>query len=168
MDFKRFFTLIFLFLFTPVIFALPEPSEAENVGIVFIHGTNDHRDDAEGVYWKTDFIESMAQALPNPENYYVLRCDFSKYMWDEDAAGCTVNQLLKFIDEKNIDSLVLYTHSNGGNVMRWILSHPTYDPRYLRLSTKIKQIIALAPSSAGTPLADLLMNGGVFESSLTW
>ncbi|VEB35574.1 Uncharacterised protein [Legionella sainthelensi] len=52
--------------------------------------------------------------------------------------------------------------------MRWILSNPTYDSRYLQLKNKIDQVIALAPSSGGTPLADALLNGGVFEASLSW
>ncbi|KTD68790.1 hypothetical protein Lste_1948 [Legionella steelei] len=168
MDFKRILITVFLFLFSTLIYSLPQPNEHSNLGIAFVHGTNDHREDADGGYWKTDFMESIAQALPNPRNYYVVHCDYSKYMWEEDAAGCTVNQLLAFIEHKKIDSLILYTHSNGGNVMRWILSNPTYDSRYLRLKSKIKHIVALAPSSGGTPLADILLNGGIFEASLSW
>jgi hypothetical protein len=166
MDFRRILITLFLSLFSASIYALPFPTN--NIGIAFIHGTNDHRYDAEGGYWKNDFIRGITQALPNSENYYVVHCDFSKYMWDEEAAGCTVNQLLEFIDKKKISTLTLYTHSNGANIMRWILSNTTYDSRYLRLKDKVTQIVALAPSSAGTPLADMLLNGGVFESSLSW
>lgn len=166
MDFKRILIPLFLFLFSTLIYALPEPNY--NLGIAFVHGTNDHREDAYGGYWKTDFIQNIVQALPNPENYYVVHCDFSKYMWDEEAAGCTVNQLLQFIADKKISTLTVYTHSNGANVIRWILSNPTYDSRYLRLKNKINQVIALAPSSGGTPLADALLNGGIFESNLSW
>lgn len=157
---------MYFLLFSSWVYSLPEPGG--NLGIALVHGTKDHRDDAEGVYWKTDFIQSLTQALPNPENYYVVHCDFSKYMWDEDAAGCAADQLLNFIADKNISSLIVYTHSNGGNVIRWILSNPTYDSRYLQLKNKIDQVIALAPSSGGTPLADALLNGGVFEASLSW
>ncbi|WP_115710499.1 hypothetical protein [Legionella sainthelensi] len=166
MDFKRLLISLFLLLFSSWVYSLPEPNG--NLGIALVHGTKDHRDDAEGGYWKTDFIQSLTQALPNPENYYVVHCDFSKYMWDEDAAGCAADQLLNFIADKKISSLIVYTHSNGGNVMRWILSNPTYDSRYLQLKNKIDQVIALAPSSGGTPLADALLNGGVFEASLSW
>jgi hypothetical protein len=166
MDFKRILITLFLSFFSASIYAIPLTTN--NIGIAFIHGTNDHRDDAEGGYWKNDFIVSITQELPNPENYYVVHCDFSKYMWDEEASGCTVNQLLAFIDNKKISALTIYTHSNGANIMRWILSNTTYDSRYLRLKDKITQIIALAPSSAGTPLADILFNGGIFESSLSW
>ncbi|AUH72721.1 hypothetical protein [Legionella sainthelensi] len=166
MDFKRLLISLFLLLFSSWVYSLPEHNG--NLGIALVHGTKDHRDDAEGGYWKTDFIQSLTQALPNPENYYVVHCDFSKYMWDEDAAGCAADQLLNFIADKKISSLIVYTHSNGGNVMRWILSNPTYDSRYLQLKNKIDQVIALAPSSGGTPLADALLNGGVFEASLSW
>ncbi|KTD59305.1 hypothetical protein Lsan_2209 [Legionella santicrucis] len=166
MDFKRILITLCLLLFSSWIYSLPEPDG--NLGIALVHGTKDHRDDAEGGYWKTDFIQSLIQALPNPENYYVVHCDFSKYMWDEDAAGCTADQLLNFIADKKISSLIVYTHSNGANVIRWILSNPTYDSRYLQLKNKIDQVIALAPSSGGTPLADALLNGGVFEASLSW
>lgn len=166
MDFKRILITLFLLLFSSLIYSLPEPND--NLGIAFIHGTNDHREDAEGGYWKLDFIQSVVQALPNPENYYVVHCDYSKYMWDEDASGCTVNQLLNFIADKKISSLIVYTHSNGSNIMRWILSNPTYDSRYMQLKNKVNQIIAMAPSSGGTPLADALLNGGIFEASLSW
>lgn len=168
MDFKRILVAVFLLVSTTLTYAFSQAYGYGNLGIAFVHGTNDHREDAEGSYWKTDFIQNIAQALPNPENYYVVHCDYSKYMWDEDAAGCTANQLLEFINHKKIDSLVLYTHSNGGNVMRWILSNPTYDKRYMQLKSKIKHIVALAPSSGGTPLADMLLNGGLFEASLSW
>ncbi|AWN74710.1 hypothetical protein LEAN103870_13900 [Legionella anisa] len=168
MDFKRIVITGLLLVSSTLMYALPQSNGSINLGIAFVHGTNDHREDAEGGYWKTDFIQDIAQGLPNPENYYVVHCDYSKYMWDEEAAGCTANQLLDFIDHKKIDSLILYSHSNGANVMRWILSNPTYDNRYMRLKSKIKQIVALAPSSGGTPLADMLFNGGIFEASLSW
>lgn len=166
MDFKHIFIILFLFLFSTYSQAVSEHDN--NPGIAFVHGTSDHREDAYGSYWKTDFIQRIAQALPNPENYYVVHCDFSKYMWDEAAAGCTIDQLLNFISEKNISSLTVYTHSNGGNVIRWILSNATYNSRHLQLKNKISQVVALSPSSAGTPLADEILSGGTFESALSW
>lgn len=144
------------------------PSTPANPGIAFIHGTSNHTEDADGGYWKTDFIQSIAQALANPDNHYVVHCDFRDYMWNEGAANCVVEQLRAFIAEKKITHLTIYTHSNGGNVMRWILSNPTYDSRYLTLSHQIKQVIAIAPSSHGTPLADEVLNGGVFQTSVGW
>lgn len=165
MDLPRFFVYLFLVIFSSWIYSA---TTHENIGIAFVHGTNDHRDDADGGYWKRGFINALAHILPNPDNHLVVHCDFSHYMWHEEAAGCMANQLLDFIREKQITKLTIYTHSNGANVIRWILSNPTYDPRFLTLSQNIYQIIAIAPSSGGTPLADEAMDGNVFEEGLGW
>ncbi|BCA96119.1 hypothetical protein TUM19329_24800 [Legionella antarctica] len=166
MELHRVLITFFLFVFFTSLQATP-PTD-ENQGIAFVHGTRDHREDAYGGYWKTEFIQSVIQRMENPENYFIVHCDFSRYMWHEDAANCTTVQLLTFIADKNISSLTVYTHSDGANIIRWILSNPTYDEKFLRLTHKIKQVIAIAPSSGGTPLADEVLNGGVFETSLAW
>lgn len=165
MDFPRFFVCFFLFL---VSFGACSETPDRNMGIAFVHGTNDHREDADGGYWKRSFINSLASALPNPANHYIVHCDFSHYMWHEEAAGCLASQLLEFIHEKQIKHLTVYTHSNGANVMRWILSNPTYDPRFMLLSKKIHHVIAIAPSSGGTPLADEAIDGNGFEDQVAW
>ena len=36
------------------------------------------------------------------------------------------------------------------------------------MKNKIKQVIAIAPSSGGTFLADEVLSGGIFETSLAW
>lgn len=164
--FKRliyFFSLLFISSLTQA-----NSYPQQNQGIAFIHGTQDHRKDAYGNYWKTDFIRSISQALANPDNYYVVHCNFDQYMWHEESSDCVADQLLQFINDKQINSITVYTHSDGANVMRWILSNPTYDSRYLTLKNTIKQVIAIAPSSGGTPLADEVINGGIFEGSLGW
>lgn len=166
MELHRVLITLFLFLFSTLIQAQPEKDLSQ--GMAFVHGTRDHREDAIGGYWKADFIESVSQGLAQPENHYVVHCDFSRYMWHEDAANCTADQLLDFINDKQISSLTVYTHSDGANIIRWILSNPTYDKRYMLLKRKINQVIAIAPSSGGTPLADEVLSGGVFETSLAW
>ncbi|WED41820.1 hypothetical protein [Legionella cardiaca] len=165
MDLKRFFACLIIFL---IPFCGYTATITENLGIAFVHGTNDHREDADGGYWKRDFINSLAKALPNYDNHIVLACDFSQYMWHEGAAGCVANQLLDFISKKHITKLIVYTHSNGANIIRWILSNPSYDARYQSLTKKITQVIAIAPSSGGTPLADEVMDGHSFESKVGW
>lgn len=165
MDMTRFVFWLFLLFFTSLCHA---NIASENLGIALVHGTNDHRIDADGGYWKKDFINFLATSLPNPENYFVVACDYSQYMWHENAAGCTADQLLDFIANKKLTKLVIYTHSNGGNVIRWILSNPTYDPRYYALSQKISQVIAISPSSGGTPLADEANDGNLFIESIGW
>ncbi|WP_058535580.1 hypothetical protein [Legionella saoudiensis] len=162
MDFLRVLIAFVLVVFSTLIQA------DDNPGIAFIHGTGDHRVDAYGDYWKVDFIDRVTQGLANPGNYIVTHCNYNNYMWDEAAGECTVDQLLNFIHEKNISSLTVYTHSNGGNVLRWILSNPTYSNRYMELKKYIRRVVALAPSSTGTPLADLVLSGHIISSSLSW
>lgn len=137
-------------------------------GIVFVHGTRDHRLDAEGAYWKKDFLDKVRDQLPNPDNFYVVHCDFSQFMWHEDAAGCVADQVLWFVNHQQLDRVSVYTHSDGGNVVRWILSNPTYDNRFLQVASYVDQVIAVAPSSGGTPLADEVMSGGIMEEGLGW
>lgn len=136
-------------------------------GVAFVHGTG-NQTDAYDNYWQAPMIESVRQGLSNPDNLLVVNCDFDDYMWTDGAAGCLATQLYNFIQARHIDDLVVITHSNGGNVMRWIMSNPTYDSRYPAIISSIRWVDAIAPSSAGTPLADAVMSGNVFESSLGW
>jgi len=138
-----------------------------NTGVAFVHGTSQHTD-AAADYWTHANIDSVRQGLPDPANYTVINCDFTQYMWHADAAGCVAGQLKAFIDARGITDLVVITHSNGGNVLRWILSNPTWDSRYPEIIPRIRWVNALAPSSAGTPLADAVMTGNMFESALGW
>lgn len=159
--------LLILVLLLPSMTNASTP-KAKNIGLVFVHGTRDHREDANGGYWKSDFIAKVVLGLPNPENYFVVHCDFSHYMWHEDSASCAAEQIETFITEKNINALIIYSHSNGGNVVRWILSNPTFNKSYLHIKNTTIKVIAVAPSSAGTSLADEVLEGNVLESSLAW
>lgn len=165
MDFQRVLLLLLFFCFSSFVQA---NHSDRNHGIAFIHGTKDHREDAYGDYWKVDFIQSVATGLKKPENHYVVHCDFSNYMWHEDAAICVADQLLEFVNDKNVTSLTIYTHSNGANIIRWILSNPTYDNRFISLKRKVAEVIAIAPSSSGTVLADEAVGGGLFNAGVAW
>lgn len=136
-------------------------------GVAFVHGTG-HQTDAYHDYWTADMVDSVRQGLPDPSDYVVINCDFTQYMWDSAAAGCLADQLYTFIQNHNVDDLVVITHSNGGNVMRWILSNPTWDSRYPSIINAIRWVDAIAASSAGTPLANAVISGNVFENSLGW
>lgn len=140
---------------------------ADVLGVAFVHGTG-KQTDARADYWQPGIIDTVRQGLPNSANYTVVNCDFEQYMWKPDAAGCLAGQLTSFINSRGITKLVVITHSNGGNVVRWILSNPTYDSRYPKLIQTISKVTALAPSSAGTPLADAVLNGNAFEASVGW
>ena len=136
-------------------------------GVAFVHGTGSQTD-ALNDYWTTDMVNSVRQGLGNSSNYTVINCDFEQYMWDAQAAGCLADQLHGFVTANNLNDLVVLTHSNGGNVMRWIMSNPTWDSRYPVIIDRLRWVNALAPSSLGTPLADAVMAGNVFEASLGW
>lgn len=138
-----------------------------NSGVAFVHGTG-KQTNALADYWTAPFVNTVRSGLPNSAKYTVINCDFTQYMWTSGAAGCLAGQLSSFISSQGITDLVVITHSNGGNVMRWIMSNPTYDSRYPNIIAKIRWVNALAPSSAGTPLADAVIAGNVFETSLGW
>ncbi len=136
-------------------------------GVALVHGTG-HQTDAYHDYWQSGMVESIRQGLADPNNLIVVNCDFEQYMWKSEAAGCLAGYLYDFITSRGIDDLVVITHSNGGNVMRWILSNPTWDSRYPTIISSIRWVNALAPSSLGTPLADAVMNGTAFEEAVGW
>ncbi len=154
-------------LFIGLLMACSSWGVVANTGVAFVHGTG-KQTNALDDYWTSAMVNSIRQGLPNQANYVVINCDFEQYMWTSGAAGCLAGQLTSFISSKGITDLVINTHSNGGNVMRWIMSNPTYDSRYPNIISKIRWVNALAPSSAGTPLADATISGNVFESTLGW
>jgi hypothetical protein len=145
----------------------PAQVHAANTGVALVHGTG-AQTNAYNDYWKPEFVESVRQGLPNTSNLLVVNCDFTKYMWDNAAAGCLATQLYNFVTSRGIDDLVVITHSNGGNVMRWIMSNPTWDSRYPTIISRIRWVNGVAASSAGTPLADAVMQGNVFEAAVGW
>lgn len=136
-------------------------------GVAFVHGTGSQTN-ALNDYWTSAFVNSVRQGLPDQTKYVVINCDFTQYMWTSGAAGCLATQLYNFITTKGVNDLVVITHSNGGNVMRWILSNPTWDSRYPTIINNIRWVNALAPSSLGTPLADAVISGNVFEAAVGW
>lgn len=136
-----------------------------NYGVAFVHGTGS-QSDALNNYWTSSFVSSVMSG--NGSRYVVINCDFEKYMWDGAATGCLASQMTNFIQSQAITQLYVITHSHGGNMMRWIMSNPTYDSRFPAIIDRIVNVTALAPSSAGTPLANAVINGNVFESALGW
>ncbi len=136
-------------------------------GVAFVHGTS-NQSDALNDYWTAGMVNSIRQGLPNSANFLVVNCNFTQFMWEADAAGCLAGQLHNFITTRGIDDLVIITHSNGGNVVRWIFSNPTWDSRYPTIINNTRWINAIAASSLGTPLAEAVIQGNVFEQSLGW
>jgi pimeloyl-ACP methyl ester carboxylesterase len=136
-------------------------------GVAFVHGTG-APEDAVDDYWTAPMIDRVASGLSDPSRVLVVQCDLSRYVWDEAAAGCIADDVLAFVDDAGLDDLVVITHSNGANAMRWILSNPTWDERYPAVASVVREVIALSPSSLGTPLADAVMAGNTFETNVGW
>ena len=153
-------------IFLALLICFSSAASAEK-GLAFVHGTGNNND-ALNDYWTQSMVNSVVAGLPNPSNYVVINCNFEEYMWTDAAAGCLAGQLTTFINNNNINDLVVLTHSNGGNVMRWILSNPTWDARYPAIINTISKVNAVAASSLGTPLANAVINGTVFEQILGW
>lgn len=154
-------------VFAPAVLAAVASPAFAATGVAFVHGTG-AQTNALDDYWTRAMVDSVRQGLPDPADSLVVNCDFSQYMWTSGAAGCLATQLYNFVITRDITDLVVITHSNGGNVMRWILSNPTWDSRYPTIISRIRWVNALAPSSLGTPLADAVTSGTVFEQSLGW
>lgn len=152
-------------IFAVFIFFSP-PLLAEK-GVAFVHGTGDNND-ALNDYWTSSMVNSVVLGLPNPSNFVVINCDFDAFMWTSGAAGCLASQLTSFINNNNINDMIVISHSNGGNVMRWILSNPTWDSRFPAIINATSKVTAIAPSSLGTPLANAATNGNIFETILGW
>lgn len=142
-------------------------SASANTGLALVHGTG-NQTNAASDYWTWDMVNSIKSGLPNQNLYIVVNCEFEEYMWTAGAAGCLADHLYPFIVNNGITDLVVATHSNGGNVMRWILSNPTWDSRYPTIINNIRWVNALAASSTGTPLADAAISGNIFEAAVGW
>ncbi|MCW8092322.1 hypothetical protein [Alteromonas sp. ASW11-130] len=146
-------------------FLLGAFSAHANYGVAFVHGTGT-QNDALNNYWKSEFVNSVMSG--NGSRYIVINCDFEKNMWDAAATGCLASQLTQFIQSQGITQMYVITHSHGGNMMRWMMSNPTTDSRFPGIIDRITNVTAIAASSAGTPLANAVINGNVFESVLGW
>lgn len=134
------------------------------IGVAFVHGTGIQTHSSARDYWSWENIESMKSALPNVNYYDIIHCDFNQFMWDSRAAGCLANQVDAFVNRHDLGHVMLVTHSNGGNVVRWILSNPTYSSDYRTLKSKTRFFVNIAATSKGTPLANAVQNGNVFET----
>jgi hypothetical protein len=54
----------------------------------------------------------------------------------------------------DVTDLVVVTHSGGSNVIRYITQHPTINSDFAHVQARLRKIIAVAPPSRGTYLAD--------------
>lgn len=136
-------------------------------GLALVHGTSAQTPhSAYWSYWTEPMVESLRLGLSESANLKTVGCDFEQVFWHDDMADCLVEQLTDFIDTYEVNDLVINTHSHGGNAVRWVLSNPTLDPSYADLIENIRTVTAIAPSSRGTPLADMAISGTQFQQWL--
>ncbi|MEM1183108.1 MAG: hypothetical protein AAGM22_32495 [Acidobacteriota bacterium] len=146
---------------------LAPPDLADRDGLALNHGTRSQtKTTARWEYWTNPNINSIREGLPDPSLYEIIGCDFDQNIWSDDSTGCLAEQLQDFVFDDNITKFEALTHSHGGNMMRWILSVPTFDPNYEAVIATLRWVTALAPSSLGTVLADKAFNGDLVEQAL--
>lgn len=147
--------------------APPPPPTVECV--YFVHGTGDYTESsARSDYWK----QSSLDAMRSNKIYGVAGYKGSAYAADDaNSWGDVVNQMGDFINANACTDVVVVTHSNGSNPIRYLLGHgtamsPALNGRAARqvssVTSKIRKTIWLAGDNAGTPLADKVTTAGTF------
>lgn len=144
--------------------------------VIFLHGTGTHTD-AKNNYWGKEcssrnfwgsctgysyFVDNVAAGVP----YRVLNVNETDKYVNEQAW----DQANRIVEAKNSmgvqNNIVLFTHSNGCNGIRYAAAHPTWGTAYGTYSQAlagIKWVDAIACDYRGTPLADWI-NGSSFEA----
>ncbi len=145
---------------------LPRLAHAGGQGVVFIHGTSDQGSvSAATSYWTSGAIGTMAAGYPYLVVYYPggSNAAFSQGAW-----GPIVDQTEAWMKSANISSLVVVTHSNGNNPLRYLLQHPTSKSAAGNsasvMTNAIVSAITIAGDYKGTPLANQVTTSGSFLS----
>jgi hypothetical protein len=123
-------------------------------GAAFVHGKGNADLANPSVawnYWTTDMLRASTNNWAVP--YVVSHYDGRDYMWV--AADTVAGQLYDFINQNNINDLVIDTHSFGGVVTRWIFSNPDWDYRYPTIINNTRWVNSIAGPHKGSEAADL-------------
>ena len=129
-------------------------------GVAFVHGTGDQTD-ATNAYWTSSSLNTMA----NGRQYMVASYQGgSKDAFSSYADVAT--QIDNWATPKGMPSngMIIVTHSNGINPVRYLIAHPTATAAAQRVYNYTVEVIAIAGSMKGTPLADSVTNGGTLAS----
>jgi hypothetical protein len=123
-------------------------------GAVFIHGKGGAdlaNASVARAYWGEDMLRASTKNWSVP--YLVCHYDGTQFMW---TAGDTVaEQIHTWMLANGVDDIVVNTHSFGGVVFRWILSNPTWDPRYQPVIDRVRWVNTIAGPHKGSEAADL-------------
>jgi pimeloyl-ACP methyl ester carboxylesterase len=138
-------SLVLLFV-TPVLHA--------ETGIVFIHGKGSPELRNQGTafaYWGTDMVRTIAPV--GQTRALVCHYDGTKSMrLAADDVAHQITTWLQRADNRDIDKLIVVTHSFGGVIVRRILSHRA---RYGAIIDRITRVYSIAPPNRGSEAADL-------------
>jgi hypothetical protein len=144
--------------------ALPRAAWAGGQGVVFVHGTGDQSSvSAATNYWTSSALSTMSGGYPYLVVYYpgASNAAFSQGAW-----GPIVDQTVAWLKSTGITSIVVVTHSNGNNPLRYLLQHSTSVSAQgnvaSAMTSKIVSAITIAGDYAGTPLANQVTTSGSF------
>ena len=145
------FSQLALILVLVAVFSAPTYAAS---GAAFVHGKGDASLANAQVawdYWTTDMLRASTNNWA--VSYEVCHYDGRDYMWV--AASTVAGQLYDFINQNNINDLVINTHSFGGVITRWIFSNPTWDSRYPTIINNTRWVNTIAGPHKGSEAADL-------------
>ena len=139
-------------------------------GVVFVHGNGDYRETGAVGYWEEDNSLPLTVEAALPSNYRVFQvaCDFSTFLWNEDASICITKQVNEFVDAFHIDDLIIIAHSAGGVNVRWVLSNPTWHDSFPPFIKKVKKVLSISSPHSGTELADQVLELYSFPNFVKW
>ncbi|MFI5303087.1 MAG: hypothetical protein ACHREM_33775, partial [Polyangiales bacterium] len=131
-------------------------------GVVFIHGTGTHTpESAVADYWTQPSIDAMSAGYPYLVVGYRGEANAG---FDEGAWGDIASQIDAWMSSSGIGRLVVITHSNGDNPVRYLVHHSNANDAVARIVAATSQVVFLAPDGTGTPLADKVTVAGTTAS----
>ena len=90
------------------------------------------------------------------------------------SADCVAAQARRFLDgpdgkpgtDDDVTDVAIVTHSGGSNVVRYILAQRTKSADFARLHAAARRVVALAPPTRGTYLANYMFREGSLGNTL--
>jgi hypothetical protein len=153
-------------------------------GIFFVHGTGDYTPPTSAAsvssptggtaisgYWTQDSLSKMSKAPDGTQWSYGVAGYQGATTDARTSWGIVADQLYDYYQNGNggqIRNVVVVTHSNGSNPIRYLLAHPTATTPKGRSASAvintIKKVIFLAGDNTGTPLADKVTSAGTIAN----
>jgi len=147
-------------------------------GVFFVHGTGNQPTPTTQVnptggvvsaYWTQSSINTMIKD-PAGGNWTYGAAGYSGATYNALSTAYNVGTQLEQFYRQNaaVLNIVLVTHSNGNNPVRYMMAHPTYlDQQGTPYGTElswVRRVIFIAGDNTGTPLADKVTQSGTFAN----